>query len=46
MKAKILTMYLDYVNNFLSETAYADYYGMTDKKATRLLAIGRKLAYK
>ena len=30
-------MYLDYVNNFLTVARFAEYYGITEKKANRII---------
>ena len=34
-------MFLDYVNNFLTTTCFADYYGLTEKEALEVLKRGR-----
>jgi len=43
MKAKILEMYLDYVNNFLTIPCFAEFYGISKERAVRILVIGIKL---
>lgn len=40
---KILYMYLDYVNNFLTVGKFASYYGISEEKANRLINLGRKI---
>ena len=37
------TLYLDYVNNFLTLAAFAEYYGMTESEAADAVDIGRRL---
>jgi hypothetical protein len=36
------SMYLDYFNNFLTTRAFAEYYGLTDTGAIRIIDKGRK----
>lgn len=43
MKNTIETMYLDYVNNFLSIEAFAEYYFLDMNQANRVIEIGRKI---
>ena len=43
MKEAVLRMYLDYVNEFLTVSRFAEYYGITDRKAIRVLVIGSRL---
>jgi hypothetical protein len=43
MKKVIETMYLDYVNNFLSVICFAEYYDITTKKAYRIIRLGKRL---
>jgi len=42
----IKKLYLDYVNNFLTVQAFADYYHFSDEKADRIIDIGRALHYR
>jgi len=42
-KRKVETLFLDYVNNFLSVERFAEYYGMDMDKANRVIKIGRKI---
>ena len=35
-------MYLDYFNNFLTVSAFAEYYGLSEKEAFEVIAIGKK----
>lgn len=41
---KFVSMYLDYRNNFLTVGAFADYYGISDKNAKRIIDIGRQIS--
>ncbi len=34
--------YLDYVNNYLTASAYADHHGLTIKQAQALIQLGRE----
>lgn len=43
MKNKLMDMFLDYFNNFLSVERFAEYYGLTEAKARRVIKIGRDL---
>ncbi len=43
MEDKFITKYLDYVNNFLTVQAFADYYDLTIEEANIVIEIGRKL---
>lgn len=43
MKNTIETLYLDYVNNFLSIAAFAEYYGLDMGQANRVITLGRKI---
>lgn len=38
---KLKEMYLDYVNNFLSVAAFAQYYYISDAAAENIIALGR-----
>lgn len=42
-KFKIIEMYLDYVNNFISVQSFADYYGLNDVEANIIINAGREL---
>jgi hypothetical protein len=39
---KNIKLFLDYLNNFLTVSAFADYYGFSIKKANKIIRIGRK----
>ena len=41
-KGDVEKMYLDYVNNFLTIGAFADYYGISDEQAKMIIEEGRK----
>ena len=43
MKQKLIKLYLDYVNNFLTVAGFASYYGMEVGKALRVIRVGRAL---
>ena len=43
-KGDVKKMYLDYVNNFLTISAFADYYGITEKQAKKIIESGRHYA--
>ena len=43
MKAKIIELYLDYVNNFFTVTSFASHYGLSFVKGLRIIQVGRKL---
>ncbi len=36
-----LTLYLDYVNNFLTITRFAEYYRLTREEAENIITLGR-----
>lgn len=40
---EIIEIYLDYFNNFLTFSAFADYYGFDDIDAHYIIELGRKL---
>lgn len=46
MKAKIEAMYLTWYWSFLTISAFADYYCISDKTANRVLDIGKRINYK
>lgn len=41
---KIVELYLDWVNNFLTVEKFADYYMITVKRANKIINQGRKIA--
>ena len=43
-KTEVKEMYLDYKNNFLTVGRFAEYYGISNEKANRLIEIGREHA--
>ena len=43
MKKKYKRMYLDWVNNFLTIGTFAKHYGISEKKAVKIILIGRFL---
>ena len=43
MKNKIIEMYLDYFNNFLTVERFAEYYNISEKKADKIINLGRIL---
>ena len=42
-KAKIETLYLSYLNDYLTIPVFAEAHGMSEAKALRLIRIGRRL---
>jgi|14BtaG_2_1085337.scaffolds.fasta_scaffold21321_1 hypothetical protein len=43
MKDKVEEMYLDYFNNFITISYFAEYYGISTEKAERIINIGRRI---
>lgn len=43
-RAALIAMYLDWRNNFLTVERFAEYYGIDEDKAERVIFLGRKLA--
>ena len=43
MKSKVINMFLDWFNNFLTVQAFADYYGISRWRALRVIELGRLL---
>ena len=43
MRNKLRSMYLDWFNNFMTLTAFAEHYNITYEEARRVIGIGRKL---
>lgn len=41
-REKLIELYLDWKNNFLSIGGFADYYGLYDDEANELIRIARK----
>lgn len=44
-RIRIEMMYLDWLNNFITLDAFADYYEISKFKALRIIKIGRQLNY-
>ena len=40
---KLELFYLDYFNNFITVEKFAEFYGITEKKAVTLIAIGQHI---
>jgi len=40
---KLELFYLDYFNNFITIAKFAEFYGITEKKAVTLIAIGQHI---
>jgi hypothetical protein len=40
-RLKIVNLYLDYWNNFLTVSRFAEYYNLPEKKANRVINTGR-----
>lgn len=43
LRVKVEQMYLDWLNNFITLDAFADYYEISKFKALRVIKIGRQL---
>jgi hypothetical protein len=43
MKQKLVEMYLDYVNNFLTVECFSEYYEISLETGYRVIVIGRKI---
>ena len=43
MKKKLIEMYLNWANNFLSVPKFADYYGISETKAHKVIKLGKLL---
>lgn len=43
---KAETMYLDYVNNFITVGCFAEHYNLTESEAIAVITEGRKICYK
>ena len=41
MKRKLINLFLDYFNNFLSVEGFASYYGLSIENANRVIHLGR-----
>jgi len=42
-KDKLIEVYLDYVNNFLTVSAFAQWHGLTERQANVVIKRGREL---
>ena len=45
-REKIERLYLSYFNDFLSVAYFAEYYGLSERKAKRVITVGRKLNHR
>jgi len=43
MKKTLQTMFLDYFNDFLSIAGFAEYYGISETKALRVIKLGKQI---
>lgn len=43
IKNILQTVYMDYLNNFISVAGFAEYYGLTTKQAEQVLNLGRAI---
>ena len=43
MKQRIETLYISYVNDFLTVGRFAEYYNISIEKANKIINLGRKL---
>jgi hypothetical protein len=42
MKQKLIEIYLDWVNNFLTVARFSEYYGFTEDESKVLIELGKK----
>ena len=42
-KARLIELYLDYVNNFLTVSAFAQWHELTEKQAHKVIKRGREI---
>jgi hypothetical protein len=45
-RQKIEALYIDWVNNFLTVPRFAEYYGLTEEQAHRVINTGRALNHR
>lgn len=43
IKNILQTLYLDYLNNFISVSGFAEHYGLTTEQAEQVLGLGRAI---
>lgn len=43
VRVKLIEMYLDYVNNFITVVAFAEHYGFTADQALLAISLGRSV---
>lgn len=43
IRKNLIDVYLDWVNNFITIPAFADYYGVSESEAKAIIDLGRKL---
>lgn len=43
IKEELIEVYLDWINNFITVPAFADYYGLSEADAKKVIELGRKL---
>jgi hypothetical protein len=43
IKDKIHAMYLDWCNNFITVSRFAEYYSVSEAKANRIIEVGRTI---
>lgn len=46
IKAELIAVYEDWLNNFITVPAFADYYGLSEKEANKVIALGKELREK
>ena len=43
IRKNLIDVYLDWINNFITIPAFADYYGLSESEAKAIIDLGRKL---
>ena len=46
IKAELIAVYEDWLNSFITVPAFADYYGLSEKEANKVIALGKELREK
>lgn len=46
IKEELIAVYEDWLNNFITVPAFADYYGLSEKEANKVIALGKELREK
>ena len=43
IREELIAVYLDWINNFVTILAFADYYGLSEEESKKVIELGRKL---